>query len=107
MKQETIIRPSGSSYYYVKTEAELEALRRDDIARGRTMTDDGETILYSKVGADRFEVDTAVTITKKRGVPWPTWSRKPAGLYEGLATIDGNPRLIMWVGRPRKPRGVR
>ncbi len=107
MKQETITRPSGSYYYYVKTQAEIDALRREDIARGRTMTDDGETILYSKIGGGQLVEDTAVTIIKKRGVEWPTWSKKPAGLYEGLATIDGSPRVIMFVGRARKPQKAR
>lgn len=101
---ETVVQPAGSKYYYVKTEAEIESLRREDRARGRVMTDDGETILYSKIGSGRFETDMAITITKKRGVEWPNWSKKPAGLYEGLATIDGNPRIIMFVGRARKPR---
>lgn len=104
---ETVIRPRGSYYFYVKTPAEIEARRQQDIAIGRTMTDDGETILYSKIGSGRFETDTAVTITKKRGVEWPEWTQKPTGLYEGLTTIDGSPRIIMFVGRPRKSRKAR
>lgn len=107
MAKETVVRPSGSYYYYVKSAAEIDAHRREDIARGRTMTDDGETILYSKIGGGQFEEDTAVTITKKRGVEWPHWDRKPSGLYEGLTTIDGCPRLIMFIGRPRKSRKAR
>ena len=104
MAKETITRTKGSNYYYIRTDAEIDRQRQEDIARGRTMTDDGETILYSRLGHGTFEADTAVTITKKRGVEWPHWSKKPAGLYEGLATIKGSPQLIMWIGRPRSGR---
>ena len=95
--KETVVVPGGTRFYYIKTEAEIEAQRRGDIARGRTMTDDGETILYSKVGGGRFEADTPATITRRRGLEWPHWNKKPAHLVEGLATIRGVPRLVMFV----------
>lgn len=93
---ETVALRAGMSYYYVKTPAELESERQRDIASGHTMTDAGETILYEKVARSEFKQATVVTILRKRGVEWPSWRKKPAYLYEALATVNGMARTVMF-----------
>lgn len=93
---ETVTRPKGSKFYYVKTADELDAERQADVNVGRFMNDAGESILYSRITSSVFREDTAVCITKRRGIEWPHWSARPTHLVEGLATIAGVPRIIMF-----------
>lgn len=95
-KKDTIVRPAGTWFWYVKTEEEIERLRVRDLEEGRVLDDAGEPRLYSSVGAEMFSEDTVVMITRRRGVTWPHWTRKPKHLAEGLATIGGVPRIIMF-----------
>jgi len=95
--RETVVRLSGSKFYYVKSDADIDAERQADIKVGRVMDDAGESILYARIASSRFPEDTLVTITKRRGVDWPHWGKKPTHLVEGLATISGIPRIIMFV----------
>lgn len=97
MKNETVALKPGMNYYYVKTPGELEAERQADLASGHYMTDDGETILYSKVARSAFDQPTVVTIIKKRGVEWHHWRKRPPHLYEALATVKGQVRTIMFT----------
>ena len=90
-----MIQRAGTRFWYVKTEEEIERLRARDREEGRILDDAGEPRLYSSVGAEIFSEDTVVMITRRRGVPWPHWTRKPAHLAEGLATIAGVPRLVL------------
>ncbi len=96
MKQETITRRAGSKFYYIKSEEDLVMEREADINAGRVLDDAGEPRLYSKIAASSFPEDTLVTITRRRGIPWPHWNKKPTHLVEGLATIRGVPRLVMF-----------
>lgn len=94
-KRELVIQRAGTRFWYVKSEEEIERLKARDRQAGRFLDDAGEPLLYSSIGAETFKDDTLVTITRRRGVPWPHWTRKPTHLVEGLATIDGVPRLVM------------
>lgn len=100
MEHETIIRPKGSRFYYVKSEDDLLAERQADIKVGRVMDSAGESLLYSRIAAAAFPDDTLVVITKKRGIEWPGWTKKPAHLVQGLATIRGVPRIVMFTMNP-------
>jgi len=98
-KLETIVCPKNSKFYYVKSSEELAAEQAADAKVGRFLDSAGESILYSNVASSSFLEDTPVTITRRRGVNWPHWSKRPAHLVEGLATIEGSPRIIMVVNR--------
>ena len=95
----TVLLPSGTPYWFRRTEDQLEALRRHDISIGNSVTSDGESRIYSQVGGGRLVVDTVVTVTRRRGIEWNTWYRKPRHLVEGLATVDGAPLIIMFQAR--------
>jgi hypothetical protein len=84
MKTDTMTLNAGTTVWYLRNPEDIEAQRARDIANGRTMTDDGETILYSKVGSFRLKEDTIIIVTKRSKIEWPTWSRKPKHLTEGL-----------------------
>jgi hypothetical protein len=92
----TVVRPTGSKFYYVKSEQELQAEMEADMAVGLTTDSAGEPRLYARIASSRFTEDTPVTITRRRGIPWPHWRKKPPHLVEGLATIRGVPRIIMF-----------
>lgn len=93
---ETVVRPAGSKFYFIKSDEDLAAEREADIKVGATLDSAGEPKLYSKVASSSFPEDTLVTITRRRRVPWPHWRMKPTHLVEGLATIRGVPRLVMF-----------
>lgn len=90
-----MIQRAGTWFWYVKSAEDIEKLKARDREAGRFLDDAGEPLLYSSIGTEMFKDDTLVTITRRRGVPWPHWTRKPAHLVEGLATIAGVPRLIL------------
>lgn len=94
-KRELVLRRAGTWFWYVKSVEEIEKIQARDREAGRFLDAAGESLLYSSIGTGMFEDDTLVTITRRRGVPWPHWTRKPAYLAEGLATIAGVPRLVM------------
>lgn len=94
-KKDTIVRPAGTWFWYVKTEEEIEHLRAHDRESGRFLDDAGEPLLYSSIGTGMFKEAAVVTITRRRGVPWPHWTKRPRHLVEGLTTIDGAPRLVL------------
>jgi len=93
---DTLTLASGTRYWYRRTKTELDALVQYDISIGNTMTSDGESRIYSPIGGAMLEVETVVTVTRRRGLEWNTWYRKPRHLVEGLATIDGVPRIIIF-----------
>lgn len=97
MKRDVVIIPPHWKYYYIRTNEELAAARERDIAAGRHMDSAGEPLLYSKIAAAQVSTATTVMITKKRGITWDTWLTRPRHLVEGLATINGVPRFIMFV----------
>jgi|GEM_PF-7111742 len=94
-KREFLIQRAGTEYWYVKSVEEIEKLKARDKEAGRFLDDAGEPLLYSSIGTGIFKDDTLVAITRRRGVPWPHWTRKPTHLAEGLATIAGVPRLVL------------
>jgi|APGre2960657373_1045057.scaffolds.fasta_scaffold297142_1 hypothetical protein len=96
MDKEFFVCSKGSRFYYVKTDVEIDAQREADIKTGNVMDSAGESILYSRIARSVFREDTAVSITKRRGIEWPHWTPKPTHLVEGLATIGGVPRIIMF-----------
>ena len=93
---DTKLLTAGTHYWYRRSETEMQELIQHDIAIGNSITSDGESRIYSPVGGTRLDVDTVVTVTRRRGIEWNTWYRKPRHLVEGLATIDGVPRMIMF-----------
>lgn len=98
--------PAGTQVWYVRTAEEVEAMRAADIALGRTMTDDGETILYSDVGSFLLEEDAVVTVLRRTKVAWPTWSRKPKGLTEGFGHFKTKGRYFDRTVLFSRPRNV-
>jgi len=96
---DVVLLPTGTHYWFRRTEDELQKLIQHDISIGNSITSDGESRIYSPVGGTRLKVDTVVTVTRRRGIEWTTWYRKPRHLLEGLATIDGVPRIIMFQAR--------
>jgi len=92
----SVLLPAGTRYWFERTETELDVLVQYDISIGNTMTSDGESRIYSPVGGGRLDEDTVVTVTRRRGIEWNTWFRKPRNLIEGLITLNGVPRLIMF-----------
>jgi len=95
--KEAVVLPGGTRFYYIKTEDELRAEREADVATGQVLDSAGEPRLYSKIASSRFTEDTLATVTRRRGLEWPHWNKKPAHLVEGLATIRDVPRLVMFV----------
>jgi len=95
MKETTALLP-GKCFWYVKTEEQIEAERQQDRDSGRYYDAAGEPLLYSRIGSGRLNYHTIVTVLKKKNVGWPHWSNKPTRLTEGLATISGIPRLILF-----------
>lgn len=104
--REAVLKTKGSKFYYIKSEEDLIAEREADIAAGRVLDDAGEPRLYSKIATSSFPEDTLITITRRRGVPWPHWRKKPTHLVEGLATIRGIPRMVMFVWDARSRGNV-
>jgi hypothetical protein len=93
---ETILLPKGTRYWYRKKPEELEQERQKNEARGRFFDDAGEPVLYSAIGTNWFQESTLITVIKKRNVEWTHWSPKPKFLAEGLATINGLPKVVMF-----------
>lgn len=100
MSVQTILARKGSTYYYVLTPEQLRAIEVADAEAGNFWDSAGEPRMYSPVTSGCFETDTPVAITRRRGVQWPTWRNKPKHLCEGVATIDGIPRVIMVIDKP-------
>lgn len=98
-KREFMIQRAGTRFWYVKSIEEIEKLKASDREAGHFLDSAGEPLLYSSIGTETFKDDTLVTITRRRGVPWPHWARKPTHLVEGLATVDGVPRLVLVKAR--------
>lgn len=97
---ETFICHKGSHFWYLRSEEELERIQTRDAAAGYYNDSAGEPLLYSKIGREQFKEDTVVTILRRRGIPWPHWTKKPKHLIEGLATIKGTPRIILFSLNP-------
>lgn len=97
---ETIVLPWGTGIWYNKSLEEVEEERRRDIMSGNTLTSDGESRLYSPIGYRMLRHDSLVVITRKQGMEWNGFRKKPTHLVEGLATIDGVPQLIMFSYSP-------
>lgn len=91
-----VVLPAGSLFWYRVSDAELEAERAEDVARGDALDSAGETRLYPSVRGDRLAVDTVATVLRRRGVTWDHWRARPKNLAEGLATIEGVPRVVMF-----------
>lgn len=88
-----------SQVWYVKTDAEVIAAREHDASRGIFFDSAGEPLLYSSLGSIRHNSPIVAIVTRLRGIYWPHWSRRPTGLVEGLGTIDGFLRPIMFLRR--------
>ena len=94
--KETIVLLSGTRFWYVKTDEQIGTERQRDLDSGKYLDVGGEPLLYSQLGSGKLVCHTIVTILKKKNVGWPHWSNKPAYLTEGLTTISGSPRLILF-----------
>ena len=105
---ETLVLPAGTLYFQNRSDAELEAIRAHDIATGNALDSAGEPRLYNKTAMHALEEETFVTITKKRTDEWYSWRQKPSYLTEGLASIGGIPKLIMFsrAAHIRERRGI-
>lgn len=102
--KKVIVCQANTRFWYLKSEEEIDRRRTEDQRVGRHLDDAGETILYSAIGSGSLREPTVVTITRRRNVPWPHWSKKPKHLVEGIATVDGVPRLVM-ISLPVQTRG--
>lgn len=99
--KDVIIVPSGSKYWYDRTDEELKRISDLDDACGSTLDSAGEPKIYNKTASKTTKIDLTCTVIKSRGVPWSTCFKKPTHLLEVLATIDGMPKVIK-VRDPRK-----
>lgn len=102
MSDDTVILPATGTYWYHITQEQLEAIRRQDIEEGNTYDAGGEPRIYTALRSGYVKDHTLVTITRRRGVPWNSWRTKPRHLVEGLATIDGVPKVIIFQCPPRQ-----
>ena len=103
-EHETVVLPWGTGLWYNKSPEEVEEERRRDIMTGNTLTSDGETRLYSTIGYFVLRQDALAIITRKRGVEWSGFRKKPTHLVEGLVTLDGVPRLVMFSYGPAEKK---
>lgn len=99
-EHEAVVLPRGAWLWYNRAPEEIEDERRRDIASGYTLTSGGEPRLYSSIGIAKLRHDSMAIITRRRGVPWNGLRTKPKHLVEGLVTVDGVPRLVMFSYGP-------
>jgi hypothetical protein len=90
-KDNVIVLPAGSKIYWVRTDLEMERLYSNTMGR---FDDAGEPYVYSRQATGFLLEDTVVTITKRRGVQWHGWGRRPPFLVEGFATNSTLSRII-------------
>lgn len=76
----------------IRTREEIEAEHQDDIKRGRVMTDDGETILYSPYSF-RKVMGLRLVVTNTRPA-YKSHYRKPSHLREGVDLTTGRSYLF-------------
>lgn len=86
-----IVLPARSKYYWHRTESDMQRLY--DSTRGQ-LNSAGESYVYNGQGLGFLDEATVVTITRRRGIEWRGWGKRPTFLVEGLATINGLPRII-------------
>lgn len=91
-----VVLRAYTSAWYRRSDEELAVAEARDVAAGRYTDDGGEPLLYSRMGSIYIEQDVAVFVTRLKGLEWDTWWRRPKGLVEGLATIGGIPRYILF-----------
>ena len=101
-EHEAVVLPWGTWIWYNRSPEEIEDERQRDITSGDTLTSDGEPRLYSSVGLTGLRHNTTAVIIRKRGVTWNGLRARPKHLVEGLVTIDGAPRIVMFSYGPRE-----
>lgn len=69
---------------------------KDIYSRLPPLDDAGEPTIVNSTGTSHLNEPTTVTITKTRKIDWHSWFNKPKFLVEGLTTINGNPKIIMF-----------
>lgn len=87
---EMIVLPKGRKFYWKRSDEELQYIR----VNASPLDDAGEPRVFSYQGSGFLLEDTVVAITRRRGIEWHGWGRKPPYLVEGIATINGIPRII-------------
>lgn len=92
---DVVVILAGAMCWHFATDAELEERRRKDAAAGRFFDSAGEPLLYSRIRYWTFDVDTVATVVRTRSIEWPHWTKKPTGLIECFATLDGIPRFFL------------
>lgn len=85
--------------WYVKSDAEIEHQQRGDEAAGRFFDSAGEPLLYSRLGSMSSQSPQIALVTRVRGLQWPHWGSRPVGLVEGIVTLDGVVRTVMFLKR--------
>ena len=93
---QAVILSKSSSVWYDKSDDEIAAQYASDAAAGRFMDSAGEPIIHSRVGSMMLDRDVTAIVTKTKGLIWRHWIRRPKGLVEGLITISGIPRYVMF-----------
>ena len=84
--------PAGTKYHWNRSPEEV----KDIYSRLPPLDDAGEPTIVNSTGTSYLNEPTTVTITKTRKIDWYSWFRKPKFLVEGLTTINGNPKIIMF-----------
>lgn len=95
---DAVLIEKGMTYWFCRTEAEIEILQESDRKSGRLYDSAGESIIYSLVGSCNASQDIMGIVTKIRGIEWPTWYTRPKHLTECILTINGIPKYVMVRG---------
>lgn len=90
----TLTLPAGTKYWFDRTPEQIDNLRALDAAMGQTFDSAGEPKIYNVTTSRTTKEDIVVTVTKKRGVSWNSWFKKPSYLIEAITTIEGMPKII-------------
>lgn len=96
-KGESITLPAGSKLYFIRTNAEVEALYEADRQAGVYMDSAGEPILHSRQGAMYTDELIHALVIETRNVPWASWNRKPVGLV--TVRFSGQQREFQYVAK--------
>ena len=101
-----LVLRKGTKYYWRRSVFELEMIRQRDVTSGNVYDSAGEPRIYCPITSDILEEDVVVTVTRKRGVNWDHWRNKPAYLTEGITTINGEAKVILFSRETKAKQAV-
>lgn len=80
-----IVNLALATFYYTRSDAEMDQLYESDRINGRCIDEVGETRIYSRQGALLVE-NATVIVTSLQGCVWSGFGRKPKGLVKVIVT---------------------